>query len=291
MAGRIEKRLRWLDPERDHQEIVRLSYAYEFPWETLRALEFALFRTFAAPSIAGLLDATGEFARLTQKRYDDTAILIAEFCHHGYDSDRGRRAIRTMNRIHSRYQIANDDYRYVLSTFVCEVPRWINRFGWRRHTEIETQANFHFWRRVGQRMGIRELPVTYAEMVVFNRAYERSCFQYSEANARVASVTRDLLVRRVLPEPLLPLGRMAVHALLDEPLLDAFGFPSAPRLIQRTMAGALRARALVRRLLPRSEQGQLVQEQDWPTYPNGYVIEELGPEETARDESSSTALH
>ncbi len=37
-----------LDPVRDHLKIVQWVGEYEFPFETQRSLEFALFRTFAA---------------------------------------------------------------------------------------------------------------------------------------------------------------------------------------------------------------------------------------------------
>src|SRR3954469_12508234 len=114
---RILDRIHRLDPEQDHQEIYYLSTTYEFPFDTTRALEFALFRTYAVPSIGGLLDATGEFAQRTQKRYDDTDLLLAEFVEHGYASERGLAAIGRINRIHGRYAIADDDMRYVLSTF------------------------------------------------------------------------------------------------------------------------------------------------------------------------------
>ena len=67
-----------LDPERDHQRIVFLSTCYEFPFDTTRALEFALFRTFCVPSISALLDRTGEFRQRAQKRYDDTVALLRE---------------------------------------------------------------------------------------------------------------------------------------------------------------------------------------------------------------------
>ncbi len=50
-----------LDPEKDYQRIVFLSSCYDFPFDTTRALEFALFRPFCVPSIAALLDRTGEF--------------------------------------------------------------------------------------------------------------------------------------------------------------------------------------------------------------------------------------
>ena len=40
-----------LDPERDHVEIYRNLTLYEFPWDYNQALSFALFRTYAMPSI------------------------------------------------------------------------------------------------------------------------------------------------------------------------------------------------------------------------------------------------
>jgi hypothetical protein len=79
-----------LDPERDHQRIMHLSFGYEFPWDSVRALEVALYRTYCVPSISALLDRTGEFYQHTQRRYDDTAILIAEMCEWGYEDGRGR---------------------------------------------------------------------------------------------------------------------------------------------------------------------------------------------------------
>src|SRR5204862_6729426 len=121
-----------LDPVRDHQRIVRLSARCDFPFDTTRALELALFRTFAVPGVSALLDRTGEFFRHTQLRYDDTDILVSEMMEHGYHSPRGRAAQRRMNQIHARFDIPNDLYLYVLSTFVFEPIRWNARFGWRR---------------------------------------------------------------------------------------------------------------------------------------------------------------
>src|SRR5919109_4579005 len=107
----LEEILR-LDPVADHKRIVHLHVCYEFPFDTTRSLEFALFRTYAVPSIARLLDSTGEFGERAQKRYDDTDILISTFAEQGYDSEPGRRAIRRMNQIHGRFPIANEDFLY-----------------------------------------------------------------------------------------------------------------------------------------------------------------------------------
>lgn len=74
----ILEQIRALDPEKDHQRIVFLSTCYEFPFDTTRALEFALFRSFCVPSISALLDRTGEFRDRAQKRYDDTDLIVSE---------------------------------------------------------------------------------------------------------------------------------------------------------------------------------------------------------------------
>ena len=100
-------RLLTLDPVEDHQEIVRTLSLYEFPWLITRSLEFALFRTYAVPSISKLLDETGQFRKYGQRRYDDTTLIMAEITEHGYDSERGRAALRRMNRLHGRFDISN----------------------------------------------------------------------------------------------------------------------------------------------------------------------------------------
>jgi len=63
-----------------------------------RSLELALFRTFAVPSIAELLDRTGEFGRAAQKRYDDTDLILSTIVEAGYDNDAGKRAIRQIEQ-------------------------------------------------------------------------------------------------------------------------------------------------------------------------------------------------
>src|SRR5215472_12863431 len=99
----ILEQIRALDPVRDHQRIVFLSTCYEFPFDTTRSLEFALFRTFCVPSISALLDRTGEFRERAQKRYDDTDLIVSELMERGYDSARGRAALRRMNQLHGRF--------------------------------------------------------------------------------------------------------------------------------------------------------------------------------------------
>ena len=265
-----------LDPERDAQRIVFIDASLEFPWDTQRSLELAFYRTYAVPSIARLLDSTGEFAERAQKRYDDTQLLISAFCEYGYDSDFGRRAIRRMNQIHGRFAIANHDFLYVLSTMVFEPIRWNARFGWRPLVETERLATFFFWREVGRRMGIRELPETYDGFERFNVEFEREHFAHTDAGHRVAVATREMFLGWF---PGLPrsLGRPFVHALLDEPLLAALGLPRPSPRLRRLVEESVRMRSRAVRALPPRRRPRLRTHERHRSYADGYELERLGP--------------
>ena len=183
-----------LDPVTEHCQICHLLAGYEFPWDITRALELAMLKTYCVPSVSKLLDRTGEFHHHTQKRYDDTSLLVAEILKWGYDSDRGTESIRRMNVIHGHYNISNQDFLYVLSTFIYEPIRWNERFGWRLFTQTEKLAIFYFWQAIAQRMSIQDILSTYAEFEQFNRNYEQQYFVYSDSNRRVGESTINLFL-------------------------------------------------------------------------------------------------
>lgn len=255
--------------------VFRLA-AFDFPWDIERSLEFALFRTYAVPSISGLLARTGEFETRPQKRYDDTELILSEMVEHGLDSDRGRAALARMNAMHGAYRIANDDMLYVLSTFVFEPIRWIERFGWRKLTGTERQHIFCYYADLGGRMGIEGIPDDIAGFEVFNRRYEAGNFRYAKSNARIARATMDLLLGFYLPRPLWHIGRPVLRSMMDPPLLDAMGLKPAPRWLVTCVHGVLRLRARVLRFLPKRRTPHLITRVRRPTYPHGYQIEELG---------------
>lgn len=278
-----------LDPERDHQRIAFLDARIEFPWDTRRALELALLRTFGVAKGSGLLESTGELTERTQKRYDDTALILSEMLEHGYDSERGRAALRQMNRIHHRHAIPNDEYLYTLSAFIFEPIRWIDRFGWRPMLPQERQAAYVYWREVGRRMGIRDIPESYEAFDQFNRAYEQEHFTFAESNRRLALATRQLYLSWFLPRPLWPLAEPVLNATMDDRMLDALGFTRPPGWLRRAVEAALRLRARAMRLLPPPRRPSLRTEQPTRTYPHGYRIEELGPLPQTAPEAAGTA--
>ena len=146
------RRLDRLDPVADRVEIGRELLLFEFPWDMVRALELALFRTYAVPSIGRLLDRTGEFTGHTQKRYDDTQMLLYDLWMPGPLSDEGRVAAEHLNALHGHYRISDDDFRYTLATFVVVPVRWLQAYGWRRLGPVEVDGWTNLMRDMGEAM-------------------------------------------------------------------------------------------------------------------------------------------
>jgi hypothetical protein len=281
MTGRRYDRqahLATLDPVADHWEIYQQLATLEFPWDMRQALGFALFRTYAVPSIGALLHETREFGARVQKRYDDTALLLDAVLEHSMASAEGRTAVRRINQMHGSYDISNDDLRYVLATFVVVPTRWLDRFGWRRLTEAERAATAEYYRQLGRHMGIRDLPADYAGFAALLDAYEQEHFAFDPGGRAVADATVELLLT-FPPTNRVPkrLSRWFVRGLLDAPLAAAFGYPTPGRLQAAVCGGAVKLRGrAVRRQPPRTTP---VRTRDLPeirSYPGGYRVEELG---------------
>ncbi|MFE0175418.1 oxygenase MpaB family protein [Streptomyces sp. NPDC059002] len=272
---RLEQ-IRRMDPEKDFLAIYRLTATYEFPWDFTRALELALYRTYAVPSIGRLLAQTAELTDRTQKRYDDTALLLDTVVEHGFGNDEGRTAIRRINQMHRSYDISDDDMRYVLCTFVVMPKRWIDAYGWRRFSRHETVAAATYYRTLGQHMGIKEIPDSYEEFENCLDAYEEANFGWDQGAREVSDATLDLMVSWY-PRAVAPLLRTATLALLDEPLLRAFRYERPGPVTRSLVSSAVRLRGRAVRLMPPRKAPHYAR-QNWEIkgYPDGYEVSELG---------------
>src|SRR5205807_1083804 len=164
-------------------------------------------------------------------------------------------------------------------TFVYEPIRWNERFGWRRMSEQERLAMFYFWREVGRRMNLKQLPSDYQSFEEYNVQFERTEFCFTEANYRVGAATRELFASW-FPRFTRPLVRRVIYAMLDDPLIKAFGFPEPSPALRWLVSSALKMRAHCLRWLPRRQRPLLRTEMKQRSYPHGYQIERLGPPQT-----------
>ena len=154
--------------------------------------------------------------------------------------------------------------------------RWLERYGWRPVPATERGAAYLYFRSSAAGWGIKEWPTDYDVVAAFLDAYEAERFARTPGGVRTAVATRELFVSW-FPKPLAPVLRTGVHALLDPPLLAAFGFPPAPGRVVAAADRALRVRArVVRAMPPRQGLKPARAHSTVKGYPNGYVIEQLG---------------
>ncbi|WP_028812659.1 oxygenase MpaB family protein [Streptomyces flavidovirens] len=270
------KEIQRLDPEKDFLTIYRLTATYEFPWDYTRALELALYRTYAVPGIGRLLAVTAELTDRSQKRYDDTALLLDTVVEHGFDTEDGRTAIRRINQMHRSYDISNEDMRYVLCTFVVMPKRWIDSYGWRRLSDHELRASAAYYRMLGKHMGIKDIPLSFEGFERCLDTYETEHFGWDEGARKVSDATLALMASWY-PRPLAPLMRGASLALLDDALLRAFRYDPPAPAARAVVRGALRLRARAVRLLPpRGKPHYARQNREIKGYPGGYTVANLG---------------
>ncbi len=273
----VTTEIKSLDPSKDHCRIVHLMTGYEFPWDIVRALEVALMRTFCSPRISGLLHRTGEFRKHGQKRYDDTALLVAEFMQNGYDGERGQQAIAHMNKIHGFYKIENDDFLFVLSTFIFLPIQWVDKYGWRKTMANERQALFLFFKAVGERMNIKNIPGSLNDFEKFIEEYERKNFVPEETNHAVGNATVNI-VKGWMPFFIRPMVLSVMKCLLDKNMLKALGYSQPPSVLKAMVHSAMRVRAFFLRKITFKKYPSFVTTEKNRTYPKGYEIGQLGPE-------------
>jgi hypothetical protein len=278
------KHVETLDPTVDFDEIFSQIAYHEFPWEYVQGTSIAFMRDYGVPSISDLLDRTGRFEHDGQKRYDDTVLIGFEAGVEGIDSPRAHTAVRRLNGIHGHYGIPNHEFRYVLATTLVGPKRFIDRYGYRRLHPHEVASMTRVTTRLGELMGIKDLPSTYADYERLHDDYEADHFAFEPANTRVAEASIRI-VANWYPRPLRPLMRRVLIAMLDEPLRVALGLPAQPTWLVRALDIALRTRGRLLRPLPPRPADKPYRHDASRTYPFGYTVADLGPRDP------STQLH
>lgn len=216
---------------RGAQEIVLMDTLYEMPYLTRFSVSFALFKTYAIPTISRLLVKTNQLARLevAGRRAEDTGVLLSECFHYNIDSYRSRISVARINYIHSLYRqsISNDDMLYTLSLFVVEPVTWAEKYDWRPLSNLEKQARHVVWKEIGERMHIENIPATFEELETWSIEYETNCMVYSENNKLCGDATLALMLS-VYPKWMHGFLRKFFISFIDERLRLAMGFEEAP---------------------------------------------------------------
>ena len=127
-------------------------------------------------------------------------------------------------------------------------------------------------------MGITDIPADYDAFEYFNREYEGRNYSFAETNKRIGVATRELFVSW-MPLPLAPVVRSVIYALMDDALLEAFGFPHPSRTMRWLVSTTLCLRARLLRYSPPRRRPRLRTEMKRAIYPEGYDLGRIGPTE------------
>ncbi len=71
--------------------------------------------------------------------------------------------------------------------------------------------------------------------------------------------------------------RKTIYALLDDRMLESFGFPRPHPMMRKFVDAALRIRGRIVRFLPPRTKPHFFMDNPNKTYPTGYTIQWLGP--------------
>ncbi|CAF0885208.1 unnamed protein product [Adineta steineri] len=167
------------------EQIYHHLCCYEFPFECFYGINLAFYRTFVSPTISKVYRQTNTIAGETEKRVNDTDILMHAWVDYGLDSDEGQASIEHLNNIHGVFsnRTRNEDFVYVLCCFIVDTIRMIDVFGWRQLDNTEKQALFIFYEKVGQKMNLKNLPTSLEDVYVLVNDYTNSDINATETES------------------------------------------------------------------------------------------------------------
>ncbi|MGN5734691.1 oxygenase MpaB family protein [Arthrobacter psychrochitiniphilus] len=279
------------DPEA-WESTYRQMVLYDLAADIELGFFLAYYRNFAVPSIATTLQRNGEIMERPMKRSYDTAIVTYELITSGLNSDRGRHMIRLLNHTHRHVPGSQDDFLYVLLTLLVVPIRWARTHAWRAPTPAEETAATRFYRELGASMNIAGFPTTLQEAEKFFDGYESDNITYSPAGAQLMASTVQVLKSR-LPGPASPLAKPMLSAMFDDDhLTDALDLPRANTITKTALATALKARNTIARRRRLSTEPHFIPGMAGSTlYPNGYRLDDIGPENIMSPASQPNQRH
>src|SRR5204862_6556723 len=110
-------------------------------------------------------------------------------------------------------------------------------------TENERQALFYFFKEVGERMNIKNIPCSLTEFEKFIYEYENKNFIYEDTNQAVGNATINI-VKGWMPFFAKPFVLPVMKCLLDEKMLKALGYSLPAGFLKASVKAAMRLRVL-----------------------------------------------
>jgi hypothetical protein len=154
-----------------------------------------------------------------------------------------------MEQIHARFGISDADKLYTLASLAFEADRIVDHLGLRVFTDAEKIARYHFWRGVGEYMGL-DVPPSAEQFRAWTLDYERAHYAHTAGGRTLVDQLFLDWRERWFP------GRLRRHAdnvlllLFDRELRAVHHLPDPPARLVRCAPPVVRAYLAVQAVRP-----------------------------------------
>lgn len=243
-----------LDVERDYHRIAQLSFVvrYGAPMFLHGLFSAAFVLNVGMPAMARILHrgGRGPILRDTRKRNFDSLTFFGELYRHG-EGEPTRRIVDRLLRIHANFPIENEMSLYTLATLSCLPERISQRYMGRGGlSEKECEAQYRFWRAIGELMQIRDIPPTRAAFLGWMRDFERRRFESTAECRDISAALAREWADYWFPAALRGFGMGVFNALIEPELRRQLHLPEPTRLQNLAATLGVRLLFLGKRLLP-----------------------------------------
>ncbi|KAF9438796.1 hypothetical protein BGZ76_004633 [Entomortierella beljakovae] len=151
----------------------------------------------------------------------DGEIDEEELLERANDEKRMEAAVDRINFFHSNYRILDEDFIYSMSSFAVQPTHFIDKFEWRKVTELEKNALFAVWSDLLRKMNLKDLPPTLEEFNVWIDAYVARKMKISPANNKLVRGSLSVPEAMVKSPRAKAFVRSFYVSLLDPKYIDA----------------------------------------------------------------------
>lgn len=222
---RISEKIASLDPESDYAQIVDLMANWQDSLPFLHHMVYTLgfIRQVADPDIAETIynNGAGKIFKSVYARGNEALQFFGNWYKNGPESEKGIQSIGLMNKIHEQFEITNEQYLYTLATAAVSADHYRKLVGLKENTQNEKIAFAKFWKEVGKKMNLRDIPQSYIEFDSYYEQYEKKHFKRSNLGLLCCEImVEDFSGRWFKTYP--KLGRKFLLAHFDEELQEVY---------------------------------------------------------------------